>query len=806
LIQSLESRRYLSVTFANFAQPRSIASLSGDWSVVQTANFGNGNNDIAAMGTFGTGQPGAIAVLMNDGKGNFTLNQTITTGDNPTDMVIADINQDGQPDLVVVTEDKNVEVYLATGAGTFSTTPQTFGVGTGLVNTPCTLTVVDLALNSTVPSIVVNDPSDNRAIIYTASNGQLESLETFNASLPAGFVFERPSSTQPMDLIFSGPAIGSQQAGSYVAIIQQMDNSIVFPTDLTADLSVTGNSVFNVPANDLITNIIPDTFNSVPGVVMTFQPSDGNGESTIVCANLEPGLSLQSFRNFPVRSGLAATAAADINGDGANDLIIGNDVFLNNGADAFTAQNQSLPLSGEINHSAVVADFTGDGLADIISSLQLIAQNTGTVVNTPGEINANIISSSLLSIFVPGDRGTVKVQLVNNTGAAVKGKVNLQVLSSATGQTIDAAALLQPARYSAFPVSIAQGKSITLNVPFTIPGTIFPSVPEGVQSLLLETTAVSGIDPSVLTLTQTVPTQRELEYGFGTVGTRHNLRFSTTVNNARVTFSATGAVRGSLAIFNNGAVLLIADGKGSVNIAGPAGLVTSDVSTDGLTAFHAPGMNFNGGSIDCAGPTKSITLGDMTGSAITVESSSTTPINITAGIISNTFVRSSAPIGTLSVRSFVNTNAAQTLIAPSLARFIDAGNLEANIAIASSIGILQVADDITSSTILAGATFGMNNTLGGGDDTFAAGSITRLTIGGSLNTSLIGAGLSSNDDQFPIANNVMLLAGSKIGSITIRGILNASRILSIAEPARVSIDRAIVTIDPTDPRFNVIAG
>ena len=62
---------------------------------------------------------------------------------------------------------------------------------------------------------------------------------------------------------------------------------------------------------------------------------------------------------------------------------------------------------------------------------------------------------------------------------------------------------------------------------------------------------------------------------------------------------------------------------------------------------------------------------------------------------------------------------------------------------------MNATRNITSSHILAGADLGADHTLGGGDDTFASGSIGTVKIGGTVSgASVIGAGLSSTNAIF----------------------------------------------------------
>ncbi|SPF50572.1 hypothetical protein SBA4_4430018 [Candidatus Sulfopaludibacter sp. SbA4] len=62
---------------------------------------------------------------MGKGDGTFQPPVTLSAGGQPTRAVIADVNRDGKPDILVVTTDSNgvtseIAVFLNAGNGTFS--------------------------------------------------------------------------------------------------------------------------------------------------------------------------------------------------------------------------------------------------------------------------------------------------------------------------------------------------------------------------------------------------------------------------------------------------------------------------------------------------------------------------------------------------------------------------------------------------------------------------------------------------------------------------------------------------------------
>jgi hypothetical protein len=100
--------------------------------------------------------------------------------------------------------------------------------------------------------------------------------------------------------------------------------------------------------------------------------------------------------------------------------------------------------------------------------------------------------------------------------------------------------------------------------------------------------------------------------------------------------------------------------------------------------------------------------------------------------------------------------------------------------LAHSIGTVQISGNVTNSRLLAGTDLGADWAVGGtgaNADTFGAGTIGSVAITGSVSDSLIGAGLISHAGGFDLAwldANDAFFAGSTISKITIGGTLTSS--------------------------------
>ena len=133
---------------------------------------------------------------------------------------------------------------------------------------------------------------------------------------------------------------------------------------------------------------------------------------------------------------------------------------------------------------------------------------------------------------------------------------------------------------------------------------------------------------------------------------------------------------------------------------------------------------------------------------------------------------------------------------------VNVGNLAGG-TVASAGGAIGTvsAFSLSDARILSGANLGNDGHLGGGDDSFAGGSIKAVKVAGNISATVIGAGYDSGGDGDFLDGNNSVAAGSVIRSITAKaGADNASRFAAstfgnVKLPGRV---------DPTtDGRFKL---
>jgi len=259
-------------------------------------------------------QTGSVGVLLGNGDGTFQATQAYDTGGTYTDsVVVADVNGDGKPDIIVTncaficdygfTDDGSVGVLLGNGDGTFQPVQTYDSGGVG----PVGVSVSDLNGDGNPDLVVINwYPDNDPPIAVLLGNGD----GTF----------------QPAQKYSSG---GSGGRSILVADVN---------ADNTPDL---------ILANGTITVLL------------------GNGDGSF-----QDPVTYDS-------GGWGLVATADINADGKLDLIVGAcgdsscnsgivGVLLGNGDGTFQAAlvtNTSASLGRQI----AIADFDGDGHLDVAS-------------------------------------------------------------------------------------------------------------------------------------------------------------------------------------------------------------------------------------------------------------------------------------------------------------------------------------------------------------------------------------------------------------------------------------------------------
>jgi hypothetical protein len=104
--------------------PFKVKDPGGPQSVAAGDLAGNGRADLAlGVSTVSKSNPSFVATFLNDGTGKFKLSgKYFAGGGEPVDIAIADLNNDGKPDIAVANSNQALGVLLNKGGGKFGET------------------------------------------------------------------------------------------------------------------------------------------------------------------------------------------------------------------------------------------------------------------------------------------------------------------------------------------------------------------------------------------------------------------------------------------------------------------------------------------------------------------------------------------------------------------------------------------------------------------------------------------------------------------------------------------------------------
>jgi hypothetical protein len=366
-----------------------VADLGGD-SIpdIVTANAGDGD----------------VSVLMGNGDGTFAPQQTYAAGPDAYSLAVADFNGDGTPDLVVANNygANTVTVLLGNGNGTFQA-PQSYAGG----DDPVIAVVADLAGDG-MPDIVVTNTNDSTAgVLMGNGNGTFQPMRTFpsGGAGPYKIVVGDINGDGKPDVVVSNPVSNSLNVllGNGDGTLQSEPGA---PPEAhpwgayhvtTADLTGDGRTdIITANFDDNSVSVLLQNSDGTFQTRQTYPTGPGSGPYDVVVADLTgdgiPDIvtvagygsdtasvllgngdgTFQAPEILPVGNDPFYVAAADLRGDGKEDLIVVNhgdntdSVLLGNGDGTFQPQ-QVYPV-GDKPVAAAVADLSGDGILDLITT------------------------------------------------------------------------------------------------------------------------------------------------------------------------------------------------------------------------------------------------------------------------------------------------------------------------------------------------------------------------------------------------------------------------------------------------------
>jgi FG-GAP-like repeat len=409
---------------------------SSQMGYVAVADFnGDGKLDIAATDS----QGGVVQIFLGNGDGTFSIGGAYPTdageGPYPENVVTGDFNHDGVIDLAIANpETSSVGVLLGNGDGTFAAAVS-YPVEGYYLNS---ITAADLNGDGFVDLAVAAETEGPGAIAILLANN--DKSGTFQAA-----------TFYNVDGIPDFVTFGDLNKDGNVDMAVTLFNGITYPGTVEIALG-NGDGTFKTGVDYASSAFGAGLSYTDPGNIQIID-WNGDGNPDLVYVNSEVGTLAIMLGNgdgtvsapveFPVTEYAWGMALADVNNDGAVDVLVGNDEsggfsVLLNGAGSGTAPNFT------IGTGTASATVTAGSPATYV--LNLAGQNgyTGTITFTCGALPAEATCS-----FSP-----VSVIALGNTALTT----TLTIDTTAAGAT----SLLRPARPGAMPVPPISGSPMWL--------------------------------------------------------------------------------------------------------------------------------------------------------------------------------------------------------------------------------------------------------------------------------------------------------------------------------------------------------
>jgi hypothetical protein len=535
----------------------SIASSGapGDYSLTATV-LGNGHvsptGTLSFLDTSNSNQVLATSTL-TPGTAGLNLIPSTLSEFSPTSLALGDFNGDGIPDLAV--SEFGVDILLGNGDGTFKARvlapgflPYIEFFAVGDFNGDGKLDLAVAYCNDTFPTsqpgavemlLGNGDGTFNLAAASPATGNTPTAIATgdFNGDGNLDLAIANGSRNTVTILMGNGngtftaaasPATGNSPSSLVVGDFNgdgKPDLAVTNATDNTVTILLgNGDATFKAAASPVTGNrpsaIAAGDFNSKGKVDLAVANAAGN-TITILLGN---GDGTFTAATGPAVAGpiLSPIAVADFNGDGIADLAVGGNapaLFLGNGDGTFTASAPLSPFFYPIQ-SVVAADLDGDGIADVVDSTEGPDSDGGsvTVFLTEAQsatatangiavspVNGNAATHAVVASY-PGDTaygGSVSTPAQLAPGAA-KFSLSGSLLSIAAGASANATITITP--NGAFTGTVALQCSVSAG---PSGGTDAPTCSISPQATITGTLAV--------TATLTVATQAATTAGSYTI-------------------------------------------------------------------------------------------------------------------------------------------------------------------------------------------------------------------------------------------------------------------------------------------------
>lgn len=362
-----------------------------------------------------------VHMYLGNGAGSLTFSGTYSAANSglfnpgPNSLVAADVNGDGKLDLVAMTTNNGVFVYLGNGDGSLQTPVTNATVCTGIIGNCGGVAVGDLNGDGKLDLAFESNNTTGGGISILLNNGN----GTFGTGIyypvaisgvfaASGVAIGDVNGDKKADVIVNGSSVSA-----IVFLNQGSGTFVVNGTVGTVPMGAANNIVVaDINGDKKLDIIVPDN----SGDVFTFL---GKGTGLF---NNGPEYPLQVATN----GGRLLVAVADFNKDGALDLLETNGfntntVSLGRGDGSFQTNQLYAYNSTLVANNIATADFNGDGFPDTAQSLSggangMVGINLGSshgVMGAASLVTASTCANNLVEWVAAGDvNGDGKADLV----------------------------------------------------------------------------------------------------------------------------------------------------------------------------------------------------------------------------------------------------------------------------------------------------------------------------------------------------------------------------------------------------------
>ncbi|MGA9809968.1 MAG: FG-GAP-like repeat-containing protein [Candidatus Sulfotelmatobacter sp.] len=449
----------------------------GASSVVVADINGDGMPDVLVANTCVSSNDctnGTVSVFLGKGNGTFRPPVTYSSGgQSAVSVAVADVNGDGKLDLLVANQsgenngDGSVGVLLGNGNGTFRP-PVTYDTGDSVTSS---LAVADLKGNGKQDLVVTNSGHATVNVLLGNGDGTFQAAVVYSTGgeIPVSVAVEDVNGDGKPDLI-----VANWYSGTLGVLLGNGDGTF----QAAATYSSGGSSPDSVVAKDVNGDGKLDLVAANCG---SSQNSYGCGETDGVVSVLlghgdgtfQPAVAFSSgaFNDISV-------AVADVNGDGKLDILVGNQGGGNNGDGSvgvllnnteFTPT--TIVLVSSLNPSLVgqAVTFTArmSSIAGTPPNGETITFHNGSAVLGTGPLSGGI--ASLMTSSLAAGIDTITASYGGDGNFGVSTSPELRQVVNATNKSATAVTLIPSLNPSIY------GQAITWSATVTTSGSIAPT-------------------------------------------------------------------------------------------------------------------------------------------------------------------------------------------------------------------------------------------------------------------------------------------------------------------------------------------